>query len=94
MDKNLFEKSVDQTRLDRLRGEIIASVSEFEDEGYNNLEIARALVWVAYRRAFREKLWVQDSFFQHVRDMAGSIMKAGKEAGDEEIHKMLAKEIN
>ncbi len=94
MEKNQFEKSIDPARLDRLRGEIAAFVGDFEDEGYHNLEIARALVWVSFHRALREDLVIQDNFLQFLRDLADRQLKEKKEMVRMFTDKRLAEEIN
>lgn len=78
--QNPFEKSVDQTRLDRLRGGILAAVSEFEDEGFTNMEIARALIWASYSRASRESIIVRESFWQFCKDNAAQTLEKFKTA--------------
>jgi hypothetical protein len=95
MEQNVFEKSVDQTRLDRLRGSILAAVSEFEYEGFDNMEIARALVGAGYTRARREKnstLW--ESFMQFCRDTAAQSLVQHEVLGRTLYDEMEKQKIN
>jgi hypothetical protein len=77
MEQNPFEKSIDQTRLDRLRGGILAFVSDFEQQGYDDFEVARALVWVAYRRVRRAPQPLYEHFLQFVRNTAQEALDDG-----------------
>lgn len=63
-----FAKLTDRTRMDRLQGEILAFVSDFEERGYHNMDIARELVAAGFLRVRRENSSVRESFHQHVRD--------------------------
>lgn len=74
MEQNLFEKSIDQTRIDHLRGEIVAFVSDFEQQGYDDFEVARALIWAAYKRVRRQPHPLYENFLQYVRDNAQEAM--------------------
>jgi hypothetical protein len=67
MERPTFAEMTDRSRLDRLRGEILAFVSDFENNGYSNLEIARELVAASFNRASREeKRYIEESFYHHV----------------------------
>ncbi len=67
MTEQKFPRLTDRTRLDRLQGEILAFVSGFEGQGYDNLEIARELLGAAFERAGREpRQYITESFYQHV----------------------------
>lgn len=68
MKDQSFVQMTDRTRLDRLQGEILAFVSDFDQSGYSNMEIARELIAAAFKRSNREKLLIRDNFHQHVRD--------------------------
>lgn len=74
MDKT-FTELTDRARLDRLKGEILAFVSDFEAHGYTNLEIARELVGAAFERAWREpRNYLAESFYQHVHQVSGRLI--------------------
>ena len=83
MTENAFEKSVCGKRLDRLRGTIVALTSDLEDEGYTNLEIARALLWASYRRGHKEDSVIRESFYSYVRDYAVQILERYRSLGRE-----------
>jgi len=68
-EENLFTKSIDSTRQDRLLGEILAHVSDAEQQGYTNMEIARTLLRAAHERAWREPVRME-SFLQWQIDEA------------------------
>lgn len=79
MNKSLFEKSIDRTHLNRLEGEILAFVSDFEQQGYDNMEIARALFYAGVERAGREDGFIYESFLQFVRDWASRFIVGKRE---------------
>lgn len=53
-EENQFTKSIDTLRLDRLLSEILTRVSDAEQKGYTNMEIARALLRASVDRAQRD----------------------------------------
>lgn len=55
---------------DRLRGEIVAFVSDFNEQGYNNIDIAQALIWAAYHVVRREPAPEHYGFLKFIRDSA------------------------
>lgn len=74
-----FARMTDRSRLDRLQGEILAFVSDFEQEGYSNMEIARQLIGAAFLRARRERVLILDGFHRHVRDASDAYLTAAKD---------------
>lgn len=95
MEKNKFEKSIDQTRLNKLRGEILAFVSDYEEKGYANMEIARALVWVGLKRSQREgDLSVSENFYHFLRDIAVDTLAREHQTVREATAERLKNEIN
>lgn len=71
MEHEPSQQDTEQTRRqDRLRGEIVAFVSDFNDEGYDNFEIARALIWAAYHKVRREPAPEHYDFMKLIRDSA------------------------
>ncbi|MFM0053734.1 hypothetical protein [Caballeronia grimmiae] len=65
-----LNSSEETPRIDRLRGELVAFVSDCNDNGYNNLEVGRALIWSAYQVAEQEPVPVHYYFVTLVRDNA------------------------
>ncbi len=53
-EESQFTKSIDTLRLDRLLSEILTGVSDVEQKGYTNMEIARALLRASVDRAQRD----------------------------------------
>ena len=75
MERPTFAEMTDRGRLDRLRGEILAFVSDFENNGYSNLEIARELVAASFNRAAREeKIYIEKSFYHHVLGVTSRLL--------------------
>jgi hypothetical protein len=92
MDHDAFLKSMDRTRLDHLKGEILAFVSDFEAQGYHNMDIARMLVEAGFNRADRDiTAGIPESFRQHVRDTCVRYL-AEAEAFGEKVSRRIERE--
>lgn len=61
---------VDTPETDRLRGKIVAFVSDLKEQGFDNFAVGRALVWSSYHVAEQEPPPVHYEFLQRVRDNA------------------------
>ena len=64
MTDNLFTKSINTERHERLVGEILAFVSDADSHGYTNMEIVRALWQASNTRARREDSIIYESFVE------------------------------
>lgn len=62
-----FSKLMDRSKLDRLEGEILALVADFEAQGYHQIDIANALQHAIMIRLKRETFINRDLYWSRMK---------------------------
>lgn len=82
MEEKTFSALMDRTRQDRLEGEILLFCSDLEEHGYNNFNIAYALVRAAMARIRREETVAREYFYVSLRETTEKVLGAYEHACD------------